>query len=205
LCYHESFVTTGIDSLERLQIHVDIERQAVKGSPLPHTQANGGDFLAINIDTRRPFSPLTVDAVMVQYQDNGFFDAVDEFTHAHATAANVHQGISDDLAGAVIGYLPTPVDLDNRDITGGQYMLGLAGLALGEYRRMLDQPEFISGVFIPLVGELLHGMPDRLVIGKPELSDEKAFAGCIAVCVVHRNYWYIQSAISTCSQSVNSR
>ena len=117
---------------------------------------------------------------MVQHLDNGFLDAVNEITNTHTTAVDVHQGINDNLAGAVIGHLPTPIDLDDRDITGRQHVLGLSGLPLGEYRRMLYQPEFINGILTPLVGKILHGMPDSHVVGKPELSNKETLRCCIA-------------------------
>lgn len=76
----------------------------------------------------------------------------------------------------MVSYLPAPVDLDNRDITGGQHMLGLTRLALGEHRRMLHQPEFISGVLIPLVGKILHGVPDQARIRPARVVEQGGVA-----------------------------
>lgn len=63
----------------------------------------------------------------------------------------------------MIGHLAAAVYLHHRNIAGQQQVLGLAGLPLGEYRRMLHQPELVRSVDRTLIGEVLHGMPNRLI------------------------------------------
>ncbi len=49
-------------------------------------------------------------------------------------------------------------------------MLGLAGLALGEHRRVFHQPDLIGCRGAALVGEALHRVPDGLVVHPAELA-----------------------------------
>ncbi|MNC83739.1 hypothetical protein D3C75_1378650 [compost metagenome] len=49
-------------------------------------------------------------------------------------------------------------------------MLGLAGLALGEHRRVLDQPHLIGGLRVTLVGKPTHSLPDRLVSQQAKIA-----------------------------------
>ena len=96
------------------------------------------------------------------------FDPVHEFPDADALASNIHQRVSHDLARSVIGHLAAAVHLDHRDVTRRKHVLCLAGLALGENRRMLNQPQFVAAVFIARVGKRLHSPPDRFVLGQSE-------------------------------------
>src|SRR5690606_8879229 len=66
-----------------------------------------------------------------------------------------------------------PLYLDHRYIPGGQYMLGLAGLSLGEHRGMLQQPDLIRGVGIALGSELPHGFQRGLVVHQPQMRSEE--------------------------------
>ena len=49
-------------------------------------------------------------------------------------------------------------------------MLSLASLALGEYRRVFHQPDFVGSRAAALIGKALHGVPDRLVRHLAELA-----------------------------------
>ena len=53
-------------------------------------------------------------------------------------AAQVHHQVQHPLPGTVVGYLPSPVHLDDGDIAGVQQVLRLAGLALGKYPGVLQ-------------------------------------------------------------------
>ena len=76
-----------------------------------------------------------------------FSIAGDQFANTEFAAAQIDQQIADDLAGAVIGDLTAAIDLNHRNIARRQHMLGLAGLALREYARMLQTTRFHRGVF----------------------------------------------------------
>ena len=88
----------------------------------------------------------------------------------------------------MVGNLAAAIHLYHRDVTGKQHMLSFAGLALGEHRRVLKQPDFISGIFVASIGETLHGMPDRLVSDLTKLTETQ----CQGVerrsrCIAHYN------------------
>ena len=107
---------------------------------------------------------------MREHADDGLLDAVDEVAHTDALAAQVDQRIGDDLAGAVIGHLAAAVDPDHRDVARRQQVLGLAGLPLGEHRRVLHQPKLVAGVSVAVVGEGLHCAPNRLIVGQAQAA-----------------------------------
>jgi hypothetical protein len=52
-------------------------------------------------------------------------------------------------------------------------MLCLAGLALGKYPWMLQQPELIGGIGISLVSEFAHGIQDWLIFSKTQLTNKQ--------------------------------
>jgi hypothetical protein len=74
----------------------------------------------------------------------------------------------------VVGDLAAAIDLQHRDVARGQHVLGPAGLAEGEHRRVLDQPELVGLWPVAAVGEGLHGAPDRRVGLAAEAADDPA-------------------------------
>ncbi len=83
----------------------------------------------------------------------------------------VQQRVQHDLAGAVVGHLAAAVDVQHRDVAGHQHVFGLAGLAEGEHRVVLDQPQFVGGGLVARVGEGLHRAPHRLVGLAAQVAD----------------------------------
>ena len=75
----------------------------------------------------------------------------------------IDQQVGDELARAVVGDLAAAVDLDHRYADVAQQVLGLAGLAEREHRRMFEQPQFVGSVGAALGGEGLHRTPGRFV------------------------------------------
>ena len=63
--------------------------------------------------------------------------------HAEIRPIEVDEGIHDELARSVVGDLAAAVGADHRDVPGSEHMFGFAGLAEGEHRVVLDQPEFV--------------------------------------------------------------
>ncbi|CSP48247.1 Uncharacterised protein [Shigella sonnei] len=62
-------------------------------------------------------------------------------------------------------------------------MLRFSCLTLGEYRIVLDQPDFIKGTIIAGIGEFMHSLGDWLVRLKTELADKNfiLIQNCISV------------------------
>ena len=49
-------------------------------------------------------------------------------------------------------------------------MLGLAGLTLGKYRGVFEQPDFVRRIRATGVGKALHRMPGRLIVDLAQLT-----------------------------------
>ena len=54
-----------------------------------------------------------------------------------------------------------------------QQVLGLAGLTLGEYLWMLQQPDFVGGRLIALGSEAAHGFQGRQVLHQPQVTHDE--------------------------------
>src|SRR5690606_24662536 len=94
-------VTTGIDALERLQVHADVEGQAMEAAAAPHPQAQGHDLGPVHVDAGGALATLAADAVAGQDLDHRLLDPADQLAHAQAEPAQVHHRVGDELAGAV--------------------------------------------------------------------------------------------------------
>ena len=136
-------ITAGIDPLKRFQVHIDIERQAMKSASTSYPSTQRSHFISINVYSRRPGHALSRHVILRQHADYGFLDTAYKLTDTQTFSPDIHQGVSHDLAGPVVGDLPSPVHLDDRDIARRQYMFSLARLSLREDRGMLNQPKLI--------------------------------------------------------------
>jgi len=87
----QSPVAAGVDAGERLQVHVDVEAEAVVTAAATHTQAKGGDLCVADIDAGRAGAALAMNAVVVQQVDDGLFDGVHQRLDAQSTAPQVKQ------------------------------------------------------------------------------------------------------------------
>src|SRR5690606_25354904 len=114
-----------------------------------------------------------LDVPFAQGVDHRLLDPAHVVAHAQLQAAQVEQRIGDDLAGAVVGDLAPAIDLHHRDVARREHVLGFSGLAEGEYRIMLDQPQFVGTAFAARVGERLHRAPHRLVRATPQVPDQQ--------------------------------
>ena len=72
----------------------------------------------------------------------------------------------------MVGHLAAPIDLQHRDIAGRNQMLAPAIHAEREYRWVFDEPDFIAGLLVALIGESLHVAPNRFVGLQPEATDQ---------------------------------
>jgi hypothetical protein len=71
----------------------------------------------------------------------------------------------------VVGDLAAAVDPDDGDADVAQDVLGLAGLAQREHRRMLDDPQFVGRFRCPGGGEFPHRAPGGFVVDPAETAD----------------------------------
>ncbi len=120
----------GDDAPEPLQVHADVERQAVAGHPAaarpslraadPH--ADGGDLLACHPDAGEPRLPPALDPVAAQGAEDDLLEAAHVVDDAQAGGAQVDDGIGHELAGAVEGDVAATVDFQQ----GGAQRPGIA-------------------------------------------------------------------------------
>src|SRR5690606_34106386 len=143
--------------------HAYVEGQAVEGAAAAHANAQRGDLGPAHVHARRALAALATDVPLVQRVDDGLLDPAHVLAHADPDPAQVQQRIQHDLPGTVVGHLAAAVHVQYRDVARRQHVLRLAGLAQGEDRLVLDQPQLVRGVRAARVGEALHRPPHRLV------------------------------------------
>jgi hypothetical protein len=80
------------------------------------------------------------DAEARQRADRRLLQPVHVFLDEDAVPLQVDQRVGHHLAGAVVGHLPAAVGGHHRDVARRQHVLGPAGQAQGEHRRMLANP-----------------------------------------------------------------
>ena len=94
------------------------------------------------------------------------------FAHADLEPAQVQQWVHHDLTGPVICHLTTTIHMDHGGVARHQHVFGLAGLAKGEHRVVLDQPQLILRIGTARIGETLHRTPDRLIRLPAKVADD---------------------------------
>src|SRR5690606_34305595 len=174
-------VAAGIDAVEGLQVHGDVEGQAVEAAAAAHADAERGDLGAVDVDAGRAVAAATLDVPLGQGVDHRLLDAADVVAHAELQPAQVQQRVGHDLAGPVVGDLAAAVNADHRDVPGGQHVLGTARLAEGEHGIVLHQPQLVGGGLGARIGEALHRPPHRLVGLPAEVADQAVAAARYSV------------------------
>src|SRR5690606_18054823 len=159
----QALVAAGIDPVERLQVHADVERQAMEAASAAHADAQRRDLGPAHVHAGRALQALATDVPLVERVDDRLLDPAHVLAHAHADPAQVQQRVEHDLARAVVGHLAAAVHVQHRDVARRQHVLRLAGLAQGEHRLVLDQPQLVRRVLATGIGEALHRPPHRLV------------------------------------------
>ena len=153
----------GDDPVEVAQVGGDVQGEAVRGDALGDVDADGGDLLLANAAARQcpdagEFADaLGRDAEVAAGADEGLFHQADEVdgtevraTFAGKVAAQVEDGVADELAGAVVGDVAAAVDLVELDAAAGEQFVGgedvgAGGVAAeGENGRMLEQKERVA-------------------------------------------------------------
>src|SRR5690349_6752222 len=165
-------VTAGIDALERLEVHVHVEGQAVVAGAASDAQPDARDLAAADVHAGRILAALGLDAERGAIRDHGALEGGHEVTHAEAGAADVDEWIDDELAGAMVGHLPAAIDLHHRDVAGREHVARVAVQPLREHRRMLEQPDLVRRVRVARVGDALHFAPGGDVVNSPKPANE---------------------------------
>src|SRR5471030_526119 len=146
LGHRQPGVAAGINPSKRFQVHVHVQGQAMKGTTVADPQTQRSDFRPVDVDARRVWLGCSSNAIAGQQLDQAKLHAGDQVTHAETQFAHIQQQVSHQLAWAVISHLTTAINLHHRDISRQQQVLGLAGLALGEHRRVFHQPDLVRRI-----------------------------------------------------------
>jgi hypothetical protein len=135
LRHRHAGVAAGVDRRKRRQVHVDVEADAVIAAVLAHAQTKRRDLGRADIDPRRAAMPLGGHALLGKQVDHRLLDRRHQLAHLQPPPAEVEEQVDHHLTGTVVGDLPTPIGLQQRDAEVGQQVLRLAGLTEGEHRR----------------------------------------------------------------------
>ena len=153
----------GDDPVEVAEVGGDVEREAVRGDGLRDMDADGGDLLFANAaagqgpDAGEFADALRGHAEVFAGEDEGLFHQADEVDGAEVraafagqVAAEIEDGVADELAGAVVGDVAAAVDLVDLDAAAGKELVGgedvgAGGVAAeGEDRRVLEEEERVA-------------------------------------------------------------
>ena len=153
----------GNDPGEVTEVGGDVEREAVGGDALCNMDADGGDLLflhgaaGVGPDAGAFADALGGHAEVLAGEDEGLLQEADEVdgtemraAFAGEIAAEVEDGITDELAGAVIGDVTAAVDLVDLDAFAGEQIVGgedvgASGVAAeGQDGRVLHQEERVA-------------------------------------------------------------
>ena len=128
LTHRHASIATGVDPAKRLHVHGHVQGQAVERTSSPYTQPQRRNLRLFHIDTRRIRTRRCRHTHPRKGPDNGLLNDINQGANSQAVASQVYHQVNHKLARAVIRYLATAIHQYHRDITGGQYVLGFAGL-----------------------------------------------------------------------------
>ncbi len=158
----------GIDEGEVTEVGVDVEGESMRGDAARDVDADGGDFAAGSTalvqrvkarsapDAGEFWDAASRDAEADAEADEGFFHGANEIDWTHAVAAGiaeaaeVEDGIADQLAGTVVGNVAATVDLVDGNAAAGQQFVrskdvGAIGVATeGEDGGVFEQEEGVA-------------------------------------------------------------
>ena len=161
----------GNDEREIAKIGADVEREAMRADVLGDVDANGRNLLFCNAasgkspDSRALADALRRNAEIFAGEDQSFFDETDEIDGAKVRtalagkiAAEIEDGIADELAGAVIGDVSAALGLVNFNVFVGELRIGSEdvgaggiaskredGRVLKQQKRVRDEAGFARG------------------------------------------------------------
>jgi hypothetical protein len=123
--------SAGDDEVEVAKIGGDVEGESVGGYPAGDVNTNRGNFLLLDgsagegPDAGASGDSLGEDAEVGRGANKGFFEPADvvDGTEARGEAAEVEDGIPDELTGAMVGDIASTIDFVNLDATAGEELI----------------------------------------------------------------------------------
>ena len=159
-------MTARVDALEGAQVHGDVQRCAVICAVSAHFHADRSDLgeafelrlrvggrgvggmaervVRPDVDAGLAAHPMAGDAVALQRLEQRLLEPEHVFLDVDAEPAQVDQRIGDHLPRPVVRDLAAAVARGHGDAARVEQVLGAAGDALGEDRRVLAQPELVG-------------------------------------------------------------
>src|SRR5258706_12027038 len=167
----ETRVSARIDTRERLQGQVHVEREPVIRASARDAKPDGGDLAAVDINAGPAAHPLAADAVLVEHRERRLLEAAHQLLHPDAHAPQVEEHISDRLPGTMKSDLPAAIGANNGDVARGEHVLVPAGEPKREDRRMLEKPDLVASPRAARLRKRLHRPPGRLVRDAAEAAE----------------------------------
>ncbi len=110
------------DAPKLRKIRIDVQCKPVHRDPAADLHADCGDLVSLHPDSRIPFLPRPFNPEGPQGNDDCFLQASEVLMQVRVIIVQVENGISDDLAGPVIGYITTPVDFKKFNATLAEFV-----------------------------------------------------------------------------------
>ena len=154
------------------------------GYPALHVDAYGGDLVLGDPDAGFSVSPGAGNAEAFKGGYQNFFQLPEVFSQVCAVSGEVHDGVADYLARAVVGDVSTSVGVEERDATFGEVRFGdqdvvkAAGSTEGDDGGMFEEEEGIGDLTgdtaVPEVGLEVEGGG---VVDEAEVKDLQEVRG----------------------------
>ena len=183
--------SAGHDPLERLEVVVDVDREAVGRDAAAHVHADRRDLARlVRPHAGQPLDRPGRDADVGQRGDDRALHAADVLVHVVPVGLQAHDRVADELARPVVGHATAAVGVDDVDPLGAVPVLahrqlgGLRAPPARVDRRMLEQQQHVlHAARLARRLELLL-QRKRLGVGDQPLADAPELAG--GVCLRHR-------------------
>jgi len=176
LGHAQARVAAGIDCVERRKIHVDIERETVKGAPSGDPNAERRDLGVADVYARRAGPAQAGDTESREQIDHGPFHQADKLAHLDRAPAEVDQRVEHDLARAVVGDLAPALATSDRQRPGLRSMRRIGRMAQRIDRRMFEQPKLVRCPGIAVSRKAAHRLQGRQILHPSEALDDQR--GC---------------------------
>src|SRR4029079_11539106 len=110
--------TARHDQVEVVEIGGDVEREPLAANPSGDADANRRKLVAADPDAGESFDAPRVDAIVARGTNQHVLEIADGAVDVAASGPEIHDGIPDDLAGAVIGDVAAASGLVHLDAAG---------------------------------------------------------------------------------------
>src|SRR5262245_28396233 len=160
------------------KVRIDIKRHAVQRYPFFHANADGGNLVLATLTLFGPTHP-NADAIVAaltshiecgQAADDPFFQRGDEAANVRTAALEVEHHVSNPLAWSMVSRLAAATGFVEGE-TRVNHVGGACTGACGVERRVLQEPDKLTGATGRDVGSPAFHGHDSLIIGHGRIAD----------------------------------